>query len=148
MKIEIQILESSDTDGLIELISVFEAVFVMENFKPPGKSYLHKLLNKENFFAVVAKLDNRIIAGLTVYLLDQYYAEKPLGYIYDLAVLTAYQRQGIGKKIIAFTTEYCRQKGVEEVFVQAEKEDEYAVNFYRSTRPSEEEQAVHFSYKL
>lgn len=41
---------------------------------------------------------------------------------------------------------YCRINGYQEMFVQAEKIDDYAVAFYRSTKPSDELKAVHFSY--
>jgi aminoglycoside 3-N-acetyltransferase I len=148
LNLEIQILKSDDLEGLKELITVFENVFEMENFKLPNETHLQRLLKKETFIAVVAKTENKIMAGLTVYVLDQYYSTKPLAYIYDLAVMTEYQRQGVGKKLMEFTTEYCRQKGFEEVFVQADKVDAYAIDFYRSTKPTQEEQAVHFSYLL
>ena len=121
MKTELQILKSNDIDELKELISVFENVFDMENFKRPINTHLQKLLNNENFIAVIAKTENKIIAGLTAYVLDQYYSERPLAYIYDLAVLTEYQRKGVGRSLIEFTKEFCRQKGFEEVFVQATK---------------------------
>lgn len=49
--------------------------------------------------------------------------------------------------MIEFTNEFFRQKGFEEVFVQADKVDDYAIDFYRSTKPTDEEQVVHF-YKL
>jgi aminoglycoside 3-N-acetyltransferase I len=145
---EIQLLQAHNLEELNELISVFEDVFEMENFKRPNKAHLQKILKKDTFFAVIARTDNKIIAGLTVYVLDQYYSEKPLAYIYDLAVLTQYQRKGVGKKLIAFTNAYCRQQGFEEVFVQADKVDAYAIDFYRSTKPTREEQVVHFSYNL
>lgn len=148
MKVEIKILQQNNIDEFNELISVFEDVFKMEFFERPGRSHLEKLLNRKNFFAVVAHAEKKIIAGLTVYVLDQYYSEKPLAYIYDLAVMTEYQRKGIGKKLIGFTIEYCRQKGFEEIFVQADKVDDYAIDFYRSTKPTNEEQVVHFYYKL
>ncbi|MFC7523034.1 GNAT family N-acetyltransferase [Parapedobacter sp. GCM10030251] len=146
--IEIQVVKSDDLETLNQLISVFEEVFEMENFKRPSTGHLMTLLRKETFFAVVAKAGNQVVGGLTVYILDQYYSERPLAYIYDLAVLTAYQRKGIGRNLIEFTTEYGKQRGFEEVFVQADKVDEYAVQFYRSTRATEEEQVIHFYYTL
>jgi aminoglycoside 3-N-acetyltransferase I len=146
LKAEIEILESNDIDKLDELISVFENVFEVENLKRPSKTHFQKLLSNENFLAVIAKTDNKIIGGLTVYLLDQYYSERPLAYLYDLAVLTEYQRNGIGKKLIEFTKEYCRHQGFEELFVQAEKADDHAIDFYRLTKPTREEHVIHFSY--
>ncbi len=148
LETEIQILQPNNIEELNELISVFENVFEMKGFERPSQTHLQNLLNKENFFAVIAKTENKIIAGLTVYVLDQYYSEKPLAYIYDLAVLTEYQRKGIGKRLVEFTNDYCRQKGFEEVFVQADKVDDYAIDFYRLTKPTDEEQVVHFYYKL
>jgi len=135
-------------EELDELISVFETVFGMEDLQRPDKAHLQSLLSSNHFFAVVASADDRIIAGLTVYLLDQYYSKKALAYVFDLAVLPAYQRKGVGKKLMEFTNRYCRQKGCEEVFVQADKVDEHALEFYRSTQAANEEQVVHFSYTL
>ena len=148
MKIDIKIVTADNLNELKELILVFENVFEMENFKMPNDNHLQGLLNKETFVAIVAKTQCKVIAGLTVYVLDQYSSEKPLAYIYDLAVLTEYQRIGIGKKLIAFTTDFCKQKGFEEVFVQADVVDDYALDFYRSTVPTNEEQVIHYSYNL
>ena len=59
-----------------------------------------------------------------------------------------YQRKGVGKKLIKFTNEFCKQMDFHEVFVQAEKEDGYAIDFYRLTNPSREGDVVQFSYLL
>lgn len=148
MQTKIQIIQSGQIEEMKQLLKVFEDVFEMEAFPMPEDAYLQKLLEKDSFFAVAAKSNGQIIGGLTVYLLDQYYAPKRLAYIYDLAVLADYQRKGIGKQLIAFTNDYCREKGYEEVFVQAEKADDYALDFYRGTHPSTALEVVHFNYKL
>ncbi len=148
MKSEIQLLRSRDVKEFKTLISLFEEVFEMKNFVCPDEKQLSALLAKENFFAITAKIDGQVVGGLTFYVLDQYYSVKPLAYIFDLAVLTRYQRMGIGRSLIEFTNSYCKEKGFEEVFVQADKVDDYAIDFYRSTRPSNEEQVLHFYYSL
>lgn len=148
MNIDIRILTPQDLDNFIELIRVFEDVFEMKNFTMPVNKHLQGILNKINFLALTVQVDKRIVGGLTVYILDQYYSEKPLAYIYDLAILTQYQRQGIGKKLIKYLTDYCKKNGFEEVFVQADKVDRNATDFYRSTNISDEEQLVHFYYSL
>jgi aminoglycoside 3-N-acetyltransferase I len=148
LETEIQVLKPQDLAGLNELISVFEDVFEREDFRRPSETHLQRLLSKDTFFAVVAKVQEKIIGGLTVYVLDQYYSEKPLAYLYDLAVLQAYQRKGVGRKLIEFTNDYCRQKGFEELFVQAERVDEHAIDFYRATQPTDEAQVVHFYYRF
>lgn len=144
----ITVLNKNDVSGFLELIMVFEKTFEMENFTMPARPYLQKLLSKEDFFVVTAEKDAKIVGGLTVYILHQYYSTKPSGYLYDLAVLPDYQRQGIGGKLIAFTTSYCREKGFDELYVQADKTDLHAVDFYRKTNPSGEEDVFHYSYSL
>ena len=145
--IEVEKLTHPDIDKFIELIRVFEDVFEMKNLTMPGTDYLQKLLEKDIFFVFVAVSHNRVVGGLTAYMLQQYYSQLPVVYIYDLAVKTELQRQGIGKLLIAGITDYCKAIGVEEVFVQADLADGYALDFYRATGATAEE-VVHFTYAL
>ncbi|MDR7130285.1 aminoglycoside 3-N-acetyltransferase I [Algoriphagus sp. 4150] len=146
--IEMKVLMPNEIDEFQELISVFELVFEMENFKRPANSHLQGILAKDSFISIVALHNKKVVAGLTIYLLDQYYSDKKLAYLYDLAVLTEYQRKGIGKQLILFTKEYCKRNGFEELYVQAEKVDDYAIDFYRLTKPTAEDHVVQFSYIL
>jgi len=146
--IEIKKLEKENLSEFIELITLFEAVFEMKDFSIPATNYLQKLLNRDDFGVFVAKLDGKVVGGLTTYVLEQYYSKKPLAYIYDLAVDTSLQRKGIGKNLISATRHFYKNEGFEEVFVQADKADDYAIDFYRKTNPTKEEQVVHFCYKL
>jgi ribosomal protein S18 acetylase RimI-like enzyme len=142
-----QKLETKDYNFFVELIYLFEDVFEMKNFTIPKEEHLKKLLTKESFFIFVALLANKVIGGLTAYTLDQYYSTKPLVYIFDLAVKREFQRRGIGKNLISAINTYCKELGVEEVFVQADLVDDYALDFYRSTGGIQED-VVHFSYPL
>ncbi|TGK50533.1 GNAT family N-acetyltransferase [Leptospira kanakyensis] len=145
--IEIKKLSSSELSQFIELIRVFEDVFEMKNFQMPSSYYLQTLLDRDDFFVFVSISQNQVIGGLTAYTLSQYYSEKPLVYIFDLAVLTKYQRQGIGKSLIEAINVYCKKMGAEEVFVQADLVDDYALDFYRATGGLPEE-VIHFTYPL
>ncbi|TGL44442.1 GNAT family N-acetyltransferase [Leptospira perdikensis] len=145
--VKIKKLSSHDLNQFIELLRVFEDVFEMKNFQIPSSSYLQTLLDRDDFFVFVSIFDNQVIGGLTTYTLRQYYSEKPLVYIFDLAVLTKYQRQGIGKSLIQGINAYCKKMGVEEVFVQADLVDDYALDFYRSTGARAED-VVHFYYPM
>lgn len=145
---EIEVLGTGDLNRLNELISVFAIVFETENSGRAGDNHLLSLLSKDTFFAIIASEENKIIGGLTAYVLNQYISEKPLAYIYDFAVKTEYQRKGVGKKLVEFTNDFFRKKGFEEVFVQADKIDKHAVDFYRSTKPDAEEDVFHYSYSL
>jgi aminoglycoside 3-N-acetyltransferase I len=147
MRIEIQKLGSHQIGTFIELIDVFEEVFEMENFKIPRPEHLQELLQKDDFFVFIALSEGRIVGGLTAYSLTQYYSEAPLVYVYDVAVLKKYQHKGVGKKLMLAINDYCKEMGVEEVFVQATDTDEHAIEFYRSTG-AQWTKVTHFYYPL
>lgn len=147
-QLKVDKLGKPDLRRFMELIRLFERVFEMKDFSMPSSSHLQELLNRSNFLVFVAVLDNKVVGGLTAYVLEQYYLEMPQAYMYDLAVATNMQRRGIGRKLIAVTNAFCREMGFEEVFVQADMEDAQALDFYRATKPTKELQAIHFSYVL
>jgi aminoglycoside 3-N-acetyltransferase I len=141
---EIRILHSQDVGDFATLIQIFREVFENKG-ELPGESYLVNLLKNPGFMVVVAKINGKVTGGLTVYILNGYYNEKPTAYIYDVGVDPAFQRQGIGKKLIAFLTTYCRENGFQEAYVEAESDDEQAIGFYRKTPFTGELQATHFT---
>ena len=132
MDIEIKKLSPQDIDDFSDLIRIFEIVFEIDNFKMPDEKHLQSLLSNLNFFSLVAKYDNKVLGGLTVYILHRYYSTKPIAYIYDIGVLAEYQRKGFGKKLITYLTNYCKENGFEDAYVEAETDDTQAVNFYRN----------------
>lgn len=140
-------LSKIDLASFKDLLNVFIDVFEMKNFNMPNDIYLKRLLLKEDFLVFVVLDKDKIIGGLTAYLLQQCYNEKPLVYIYDLAIMTKYQRQGIGKKLIDSIVQYSKDNEFDELFVQAEVIDDYAVEFYKSTGGNPEI-VVSFSYKM
>ncbi len=146
--VKIKRLLEGDLNEFVDLVKLFEEVFEMKNFSIPDKRHLQNLLNRIDFDVFVAFKNDMVVGGLTTYVLEQYYSGKPLAYIYDLAVDTHLQRQGIGKKLITEANKFYREKGFEEVFVQAEKVDDHVIDFYRKTNLSGEEQVVHFYYTL
>ncbi len=147
MDITIEKLNPNDINKFTELIRVFEEVFEMKDFKMPDETYLQQLLKKEDFFVFVALLNNKVVGGLTSYIMQQYYSTSPLVYIFDLAVKREYQFKGIGKKLIAGNNTYCKEIGAEAVMVQADEADDYAIKFYNSTG-AKAEKVIHFDYLL
>ncbi len=147
MEIKIHKLSHKDVDKFTELIRLFEKVFEMTNFKIPGEKYLIQLIAKEDFIVFVAMSDNKIVGGLTAYTLQQYYSVTPLAFIYDIAVSSVAQRQGVGKLLISNLTKHCKENGFEEMFVLADEVDEHAIEFYRSTGATEE-RVRNFNYML
>src|SRR5689334_9859176 len=111
MEISIRQLAAQELQTFKALIWVFEDVFEMQDFRIPPDAHLQKLLSNPEFYVFVAEIEKEVVAGLTAYTLHQYYAVRPLVYIFDLAVKRELQRQGIGKKLIAAITDHCRDAG-------------------------------------
>ncbi len=146
--IHVRQLKPDEIENFIDLVKLFSLVFEYEDFKLPTKAHLQRLLNRNDFIVLVATVNEEIIGGLTAYTLQQYYSEKPLAYIYDIAVKGDYQRRGIGKDLINALNTFCIKNGFEEMFVQAEKEDTDALGFYRSTSIDREQEVIQFSYRM
>jgi aminoglycoside 3-N-acetyltransferase I len=143
--IQIKHLEAKDLKLFQKLIQLFQDVFEMENLTTAKEPYLKELLEKPDFivFAVIYK--EEIVGGLTAYELPLYYSQCSEVFIYDLAIRTEFQRNGLGKMLLTYLKEYCKEKGIKQIFVAANEEDEYALEFYHSSggRP---ENVIHFNY--
>lgn len=148
MKDEIKIIRLSRTDLLFfkKLIGLLNEVFE-ESHTIATDNHLHRLLDKPDFYAIVATINEIVIGGLTGYQLQKYYTNKSELYIYDIAVKTKFQNQGIGKKLIQFLKEYSTKNNIETIFVEAHSVDKQAVKFYESTFGTSEK-VDHFNYDL
>ena len=148
MEITVRQLTPADLDAYIQLIRVMEEVFEWEDFVLPGLPHLQKTLAQPATMVFVAFRDGRVVGGLTAYRLDLHSSERPSAYLYDLAVASDLQRQGIGRRLVTALLDHCRAEGYQDVFVQADVEDTHAIDFYRATQASSALQAVHFTYDI
>lgn len=125
-------LNTQDVRLFQELIFVFADVFEHQDFKIPSEDYLQKLLHKPDFIVFAALADNKVVGGLTAYILTSYSVQSEDVYVLDLAVKTAFQRKGIGKKLMETVIEHCIKQNMNVLFVQADEEDQHAVDFYNA----------------
>lgn len=140
-------LTENDLNVLLEQVELYAEVFEMTDFKMPSSVYLQTLLEKEHIIFFVAVADEKVIGGLTAFVLPSVYFAAAEVYVYDLAVKAEHQRKGIGTQLIAELKNYCATLGHKEIFVQADREDQHAVDFYRKTGGLPED-VIHFSYAL
>lgn len=68
----------------------------------------------------VVRLNNRVVGGLTVYVLHRYFNTKPIAYIYDVGIKPEFQGQGLGKDLMAEVCKFCKENGFEDAYVEAE----------------------------
>ncbi|MGZ4035858.1 MAG: GNAT family N-acetyltransferase [Bacteroidia bacterium] len=144
---KIKCLTSNDIDLFKELIELFISVFEEEDASLPDQNYLEGLLKKTDFLVFVAMDNKQIVGGLTAFELSKYYSKSSELFIYDIAVKPGHQRKGLGKMLLEHTIKYCQEKGINEIFVAANEEDQHALDFYHATG-GEAEKVVHFNYML
>ena len=147
-KVNIQLVTTNIND-FKGLLDVFEEVFQWVDYRYPTDEKLHHLLKNTNFLAVVAKIENQVVGGLTAYILDSYEVEKPSLYLHDLGVKACFQNQGIGKQLINYLMAYAKQNDFQDIFVGTEQDDnEDAIAFYRKTPFTDETKVLQYSFQL
>ncbi len=140
-----KVLDKNDTALLKELVTLYALVFETENFTPASDAYFETLLHQESVIFCVALQGQKVIGGLTAYVLPSAYEAVSQVYLYDLAVVSHKQRQGVGSALLTLLKKHCVAAAYSEMYVQANIEDEHAIDFYRATG-GHPESVVHFSY--
>lgn len=144
---EIKKLSSDCLTEFKSLIEIFRVVF--ENEEPAAsEELLKKLLSNSDFLVFVVLSNNKVVGGLTIYVIHRYFGIKPIAYIYDVGVSPEFQGQGLGKALIAEVCNFCKKNDFESAYVEAESDDIDAVSFYRRTNFNTEMNAIHFTYHL
>jgi aminoglycoside 3-N-acetyltransferase I len=142
---EIKKLNHNEVSDFRSLVEIFKTVFENEE-QITDNEQLGKLLSKPDFMVFVVRQNEKIVGGLTIYILHRYFGTKPVAYIYDVGIKPELQGQGLGKALIAEVCNYCKDNGFEDAYVEAESDDIDAVNFYRKTKFRSEMNAIHFTY--
>lgn len=137
---------SEQDDGLAgELIVLFSSEF-KQHLTSPGKAHIVKLLSRSEFICICALHKERVIGGLTAYVLPSMYREHPEIFIYDIAVKKKYRGKGVGKMLIEKLKPFAKDLKIREVFVNASGDDDDALKFYRKIG-GKEMQIVQFTFE-
>ncbi len=128
-------LLSSDIENLKQLLFVFGNAFddistYQDNV--PSDKYLQKILSKQDFIAVVALCDNKIVGGLVAYVLEKFEQDRREIYIYDLGVNEENRKKGVATNLILKLKDIAKEKDAHVIYVQADKVDEPAIKLYES----------------
>jgi aminoglycoside 3-N-acetyltransferase I len=110
--------------------------------RQPDDAYLARLLGSETFVAIAAFAGERVVGGLTAYVLPKFEQARSELYIYDLAVDAAFRRRGLATAMIDRLRQWARARGVYVIFVQADHGDDAAVALY--TKLGIREDVLHF----
>lgn len=129
--VEYKKLTNGDEANFADLVLLFNMEFESPQPTFINSKNIKRLLENDNFVCFVAHIGNQIVGGLTAYELEMYDQEGSAMYIYDVAVSQQYQRMGIGSRLIKEILADCKEKSINDVFVQADADDHHAVEFYK-----------------
>jgi len=146
-----QQIASADVACLKDLLRVFGEAFddvATYQHAVPSDEYLARLLTKQNFIAVAAKVGSEVVGGLAAYVLDKFEQDRREIYIYDLAVAEGHRRQGIATGLINELCNIAAERDVYVIFVQADLVDGPAIALYESLGTRTKETAHHFDIEV
>ena len=130
MDMRVKRLDSSSRKEAQRLFIMMAEVF-KEDCDTLTDSYLDQLLCRKDFWVLAVFAGDDIIGGVTAHTLPMTYNESSEIFIFDIAVRSAHQRQGVGRHPVTTLRRLASEVGVYEIFVAADNEDEHALDFYR-----------------
>lgn len=131
MDLRFKRLEAADRDLARALFSLLAEVFEEEG-APLSDGYVDRLLANAAFWAIAAFDGHRLVGGLTAHTLPMTRTEASEVFIYDIAVRSADQRKGVGRRLLTELLDRAAAAGIAEMFVAADDEDTHALDFYRA----------------
>lgn len=120
---------------------VFEQPLDYSNARPTPE-YLSSLLSSEEFIALIALDQDKLVGGLAAYELKKFEQMRSEIYIYDLAVYQEFRRQGVATKLIQYLQKLAADKGAWVIFVQADDGDTAAMRLYHKL--GTQERVLHY----
>lgn len=147
--VEIRQLTVEDIEPMRKLLNVFGESFEdIETYchNQPTDDYLQRLLNQDFFLAIAARKSKQVVGGLVAYELQKFEQARSEIYIYDLAVLADYRRQGIATACIEKLKDIAAERGAYIVYVQADYEDDPAIALY--TKLGIRAEVMHFDIPI
>ncbi|WP_152658415.1 GNAT family N-acetyltransferase [Oceanobacillus sp. CFH 90083] len=145
--VEYRKLAMVDESSFSKLVLLFNKEFESPDLNYVNDKNIRSLLAKPDFICFVACIGDEVVGGLTGYELLMYDQEGSSMYLYDLAVNKNYQRRGIGSNLVGELMNYCRAKNIKDLFVQADAEDQHAIEFYNKIGGDDSE-TVQFSFRF
>lgn len=103
-----------------------------ETWTPLGDAWLDVALGREDLLILAAIDGDAVLGGLTAFVLPMMRAEEREVFIYDLAVVPARQREGVGRALLSAVRALAAERGAANTFVPADVDDTHALRFYAS----------------
>ena len=125
-------LGPKDSSQARNLIALFDRVFEEPTRPMLSEPDLLLRLGNEHVWVLVAMDQEQVLGGLVGYELPKFETRRSELYLYDLAVASAHQGQGIGRGLLDALIAQVKTTDIWAVFVQADLGDEVPNALYQS----------------
>lgn len=127
------IIEKLKKEDLKEAISIYDSNHnLTTNYDKLIKEY-DKIYNNQDYYNIVAKLDNKIVGLATVVVNHDIVEElKPFLTVWNFGVHKDYRRKKIGTAMLNHIYEYAKKLDCEFIALIAEKDNIIGQKFYKS----------------
>lgn len=130
---EIKRLNPNDIALAKELFLSFQIDDGAENPSSASVEYLKKMLDRLDFYVIVAIENNKVIGGLTAYEVMKYKRVETEMFLYEIGVESAYRKKGVATALIENLKKICAEKSIGVLFVLAEADNLPALRLYEKT---------------
>ncbi len=133
MDIGVREAHEADLEGILELHRQEDMdggkVLPVEQ----ARSLFNRMKTYPDYKVYVAEADGEIIGTFALAVMDNLaHMGAPSGLIEDVVVKTGLQGLGVGKKMMAFAMDYCKERGCYKVALSSNLKRERAHDFYES----------------
>ncbi|MEP6903597.1 MAG: GNAT family N-acetyltransferase [Actinomycetota bacterium] len=141
---EIKKLNSNEIAFAKEIVKMFG--FDDENYVLPPANYVAEMLSRNDYHVVIALENQQLIGGLTAYEMKMFKRETTEMFLYEIEVKESLRQRGVAKALIEFLKQICVEKGIVEMFVGAQKDNQAARKLYSTTGGKADEDSVWSNY--
>ncbi|MCB0184810.1 MAG: GNAT family N-acetyltransferase [Caldilineaceae bacterium] len=99
----------------------------------PTITLLQRMLGQESDYLIVALAEGAPVGLLSAYHMPSLSSDSLMAYLHEVAVVAAYQRQGIGKRMVELFKMLCLASAVDYIWVGTENTNAAAKRLYEST---------------
>ncbi len=116
----------------------------------PSQAIILRFLSNSQNILLSAEVEGVLVGQAIAYILDRWEQEQPMLFLYSIDVVENYQRQGIGRGLIAAVKKIGQAENCSEGFVFTNESNLAAKGLYQSTggKRSNPDDVVMFEYEL
>lgn len=132
-------LNIQDVDKVKDMLYMFRS-------EKTTNEKVERFLEKNNNY-LIAYLENKKVIGFVLaYKLQRYDEKNDMIYIHEVGVLEEYRRLGIGKKLMEYVKDICKEENLSKIFLITNKSNIPAVSLYESSggKATEDDNVVYW----